>query len=183
IHPPSSIMAPAVSSRAEVRIKAKADDVWAKLIDTSTWSAWNTFVPQAEPIDENDDPKIFKLGTRRRFTAKIHGRSFLLIQKVVEFTTPNDPGIVSKVYRISWAVQGYPHFAFNTLRFNEIEQIETDDGPECVYRTGEDQYGPIAYIVKPIFGSAVEKGLNDWANDLKKAVETQTALNDAAPTQ
>jgi hypothetical protein len=173
-------MAPASSIRTEVRISAPAEKVWAKLIDTSTWPDWNTFIPQAEVLDEpstsSDGPQNLALGSRRRFILTTNGMK-PSIQKVTVFEIPNNDTTDPKLYRICWAVQGYPDSLLRTLRFNEVEEVLTSDGKaECVYRTGEDQWGALAYVVKLMFGKSIEKGIRDWAQDLKKAAENDQMI-------
>ena len=48
-----------------------------------------------------------------------------------------------------------------------------------MYRTGEDQSGPMAYVVRGLFGRAVEKGIRDWAGDLKKVSEAEVESGNA----
>ena len=165
-----------ISVHKEVRIKAPAADVWAKLVDTTTWPEWNSFVSQAELLDttssaRSNRPQVFTLGSRRRFIVNMNGFKQSLIQKVTIFEIPSDGTTGPKIYRISWAIQNYPRYIFNTLRYNEIEEMESSDGPMCIYRTGEDQSGPMAYFVKLAFGKNVERGITNWANDLKAASE------------
>jgi len=169
-------MAPVISIRTEVTIKAPASVVWSKLIDTSTYPTWNTFVPQADTKPANADspnPNFLALGSRSKFHAKLNGRTFPTFQRVSEFSEPETgkPG----VYRISWVSEQYPSFLLTSYRFNEIEEV--DGG--CVYRTGEDQSGPMAYVVRGLFGRAVEKGIRDWAGDLKKVSEAEVESGNA----
>lgn len=100
----------------------------------------------------------------------MRGRKWASRQRVTVFETPQ-PEDVRKVWRISWEVQGYPKFLFRTVRFNEIEEVTAEEGNECVYRTGEDQSGPLAYFVNWVFGRDIEKGIKNWADDLKRTME------------
>lgn len=176
-------MAPPFSFRTELRIKAPAAKVWEILIDTSTWPEWNSFIPLAEDLDvgpgaPEDGPRIFSLGSRRRFHANMGGKTSIIMQKVTKFETPDDNANGPRIYRICWSSQGYPDFIFNTNRWNEVEEVNGDQGPECIYRTGEDQHGPLAYVVKLAVGKQVEKGLQDWANDLKAIAESSGSKRD-----
>jgi hypothetical protein len=166
-------MAPVISTRTEVHIKAPADVVWAKLRDTSTWPDWNTFVSKAEPIDAPSESSVLFLGAKRRFTANIAGTKQSLTQKVVEFWISDESDSGPRRWRICWSIQGYPARLFRTLRWNDIEEVEN----ECIYRTGEDQEGPLAWIVKMTVGKYVEKGIRVWAEDLKKAAEADIIQN------
>ncbi|KAF2475478.1 uncharacterized protein BDR25DRAFT_350845 [Lindgomyces ingoldianus] len=114
------------------------------LINTCIWPEWNSFL-SAEPMDKSDDPKIFKLRTCRRFLVNIHDRKIPSIQKVVVFEIPDDTTDGPRVYR-------------------------TGDGPECIYRTGEEQDGAFPHMIKMAFGKHIEKGINNWANDLKNII-------------
>ncbi|KAF2704698.1 hypothetical protein K504DRAFT_389477 [Pleomassaria siparia CBS 279.74] len=159
--------------RTEVLIKASAEATWNWLIETSHWPEWNTFIPQAEPYPESaSGTSQLELGTSWRFIANMRGGRWKSMQKVTLLEEPK-AGDAKRIYRIYWAVQGYPNFLFRTVRYNEIEEVEADDGGrECIYRTGEDQSGPLAWFIKWVFGSHVEKGINDWAKDLKSAMES-----------
>ncbi|KAF2197385.1 hypothetical protein GQ43DRAFT_444295 [Delitschia confertaspora ATCC 74209] len=170
-------MAPVISINVEVHIKAPATFVWSKLIDTSTYPSWNTFIPQADILDPKDDPhsELLKLGSRRCFHPVINGKKTTSTQRVTVYETPDGFAAGPKKYRICWVVEGFPPFIFNTLRSNEIEEVQEEDGPGCIYRTGEDQFGPMAYVVKMVVGKAVEKGIQQWADDLKKFCEAEYA--------
>lgn len=168
--------------QTEVRIKASAEDIWAYLIDTSTWPTWNTFVSEAQIVDKVDEASGASTrlleGSRRRFMANMKGRKWPSNQRVTEVieasaTNNSEPNEANRLWRVTWVVEGYPNWLFNTVRCNEIEEIVAKEGqePECIYRTWEDQSGPVAYMVKTMFGKDVEKGINDWANDLKRVAE------------
>jgi hypothetical protein len=175
-------MAPVTHIYSEIRIKASAEDTWTYLIDTSTWPAWNTFVSEAQFIDKADEAynasARLRKGSGRRFIVNMKGRKWPSIQRVtacVEASTTNnaEPNEKSRIWRVAWIVEGYPNWLFNTVRCNEIEEVVPKEGEEieCIYRTWEDQSGPLAYIVKTMFGKDIEKGINDWANDLKRFAE------------
>jgi hypothetical protein len=175
-------MAPVTHIYAEVRIKASAVDTWAYLIDTSTWPSWNTFVSEAQLVDKADEvdgaSTRLKEGSRRRFMADMKGRKWPSKQRVttlVEASTTNnaEPNEKNRIWRVNWVVEGYPNWLFNTLRCNEIEEVVPEEGEEteCIYRTWEDQSGPVAHMVKMMFGNDVKKGINNWANDLKRIAE------------
>lgn len=171
-------MAPALSVKDEVRIKAPASLVWSLLTDTSTYPSWNKFVTSADVLDakaDDVDPQYLKLGSRRRFHAKIYGFTAPSLQRVTIYEVPGDMQTGPRIYKIGWVAEGYPSFLFNSLRSNEVEEVEGEDGPECIYRTGEDQFGPLAHVIKTTMGGAIEQGIKLWAINLKEAAEAKAA--------
>jgi hypothetical protein len=168
------IMGPAISIRVETGIKAPASVVWSLLTDTSTYPSWNKFVSSADILDAQPDdphPEILRLHSRRRFHATIHGFKAPSVERVTIFETPDESQNAPRVYRVGWVVEGFPNFVFSTLRTNEVEEVQGEDGPECVYRTGMDQSGPMGYATKLFVGGAVQRGIQQWADDLKVAAE------------
>jgi len=163
-------MAPPIHIRLEAPIKASAEATWNKLIDTSTWPEWNPFVPEATVVDASGaahSSQVLKLDSLIDFVPVLNGKKYPTKQKVTVFEQPSsDEG--KKIYRVSWATQSYPSLLLSTHRFNEIEEVNAS---ECIYRTGEDQWGPLAYITKMLFGTLVEQGIRDWVNGLKQIME------------
>ncbi|KAF2648642.1 hypothetical protein K491DRAFT_612434, partial [Lophiostoma macrostomum CBS 122681] len=183
LHVHSSIptMAPAISIRTEVRIKAPVTEVWIKLIDTSTWPDWNSLVPRAEISDTPPDSNktVLALGCRCHFTVMINGTNRPSTQKVTVFDVPEDGHPGPRIYRITWVIDDYPSILFRTERFNELEEVAGENGPECIYRTGEDQSGPLAYVVKMLFGKAVDQGIRAWPNELKTYIEQKEVSSES----
>ncbi|KAF2020121.1 hypothetical protein BU24DRAFT_419692 [Aaosphaeria arxii CBS 175.79] len=171
-------MAAVISVKTQVTIKAPAREVWETLIDTSTWPQWNSFIPKAEIVNKQEqppegEPQYWKMDQQRKFTAIVAGMKQHPMQKVVAFEEPDPSATGPKAYRICWAVQGYPHFLLNTYRFNEINEVEEEGETYCIYRTGEEQFGPLAHVIKRTIGGQIENGIKAWAEDLKKFMENQ----------
>ncbi|KAH3944629.1 hypothetical protein HBI56_172290 [Parastagonospora nodorum] len=162
------------ASSGPITIKAPAENVWQKLCDTSTWPSWNTFVPKADHVDVLDshtssDQEVWNIGQRRQFHVKMGGKITLRVMEVTAFETPVAEQ-EKRAWKICWSAQGYPDFLLKTVRWNEVEETE---GGGCVYRTGEDMDGVLAYFVKLLAGRAVASGINTWAKDLKDIAEKE----------
>lgn len=162
------------ASSGSITIEAPAENVWQKICDTSTWPSWNTFVPKADHVDVSDAhpssaQHVWNMGQRRQFHVNMGGKITLRVMEVTAFETPAVEQ-EKKTWKICWSAQGYPDFLLKTVRWNEIEETE---GGECVYRTGEDMDGVLAYFVKLFVGSAVTNGIDTWAKDLKDIAEKE----------
>ncbi|PSN71835.1 hypothetical protein BS50DRAFT_236543 [Corynespora cassiicola Philippines] len=162
---------PVISVKAEPAIiKASGKDVWERLTDISTWSSWNSFVPEAEILDAQDaqpssGPRTLALGNRIRFQVNMNGNIQKSDQKVIVYEVPA-AGDEKKAWKICWAYQDLPDFLLRSCRWNEIEQTGEN---ECIYRTGEEMYGPVAYVVKALHGKAVDQGIKNWAEGLQRS--------------
>jgi len=81
---------------------------------------------------------------------------------------------------ITWNTAGMPRFALRTERTNEFsaETWEEDDGvgkkrsvQGCRYRTVETMNGPLAYVVKNMYGTRLQEVFEIWAEDFAAAAE------------
>lgn len=104
--------------------------------------------------------------------AMINGTKRPSWQKVTVYDTPAEDSAAPKIYRITWVLDDvFPNAVFRTERFNELEEYTGETGPETIYRTGEDQSGPVSYMVKMLFGKAVDQGIRAWPDELKEYIE------------
>jgi hypothetical protein len=90
----------------------------------------------------------------------INGTKRPSTQKITVFDVPEEGSLGPLIYRITWVLDDvFPNAVLRTERFNELEEVAGENGPECIYRTGEDQSSPMAYVVKMFFGKASRLGL------------------------
>lgn len=68
-----------------------------------------------------------------------------------------------------------PRFLLRTHRTNEVQDISSlEHGDEmvlCEYKTWEVMAGPMAWIVKGLYGAALQQRFEDWSRDLKRFAE------------
>ncbi|KAJ5692521.1 hypothetical protein N7462_001944 [Penicillium macrosclerotiorum] len=171
-------------------IAAPSTQVWAALLDTSTWPSWNTFVPRvtirSHPDSTDDAPlsPVLRRGTRMIFHVRMDPTSpkpqaardvFLT---VTEFTAPNPstqtPG------RIVWVIDGdvagaMPQMLLNAEREHEVVDMEQDGQAGTMVRNWELQVGWMVYMIKWTMGAKLQANFELWVSDLKKYVEGSTS--------
>ncbi|KAL4897724.1 hypothetical protein BDV59DRAFT_168440 [Aspergillus ambiguus] len=170
-------------------IHASSQEVWEALIDTSTWPAWNSFVPQvtireqpetdaSTPATEPPSP-ILRQGTRMTFHVQMDpsapGRAQDVPLTVVEFAAP-DPA-TKKPGRIVWTGDAHasgtlPGFLLTAERVHEVEEVETG---VTEVRNWEAQVGYLVYVVRWMYGEQLGKNFDTWVRDLKTYVERRGA--------
>lgn len=108
--------------------------------------------------------------------------------KVREISTPSNPGECTatngtassntgEVYRLAWAGIGMPPSFLSAYRVMEVRQLSTSTAGSgaseelCELRTWETMEGPVAYIVKMLYGKLLQTRFEEFAADLKKYAE------------
>lgn len=118
---------------------------------------------------------ILKNGAPLNLQVRMTPGSSLREQKEVvsEFTRPT-PGSGAP-YRICWDAAGTmatPKFMLRAKRENEFHEIPNGEAMvQCEYRTWESMAGPLAHVVKRMFGETLQTRFEDWARDLKAYAE------------
>jgi hypothetical protein len=151
---------------SSVVISAPASRVFSAIVDTANWHKWNTFVPSVEilkqPLGHNDSADKLGVGTDMRFKVYMKSRDSATSSLVQ--VTALDP----EAGKICWKFAGAPSWLLRTERVHEM--IDKEDGT-CEYCTWETFAGPTAYIIRLIYGNALEERFKDWGRDLKRYVE------------
>ncbi|KAE8382847.1 hypothetical protein BDV26DRAFT_210346 [Aspergillus bertholletiae] len=178
-------------------IAAPCQEVWDILTDTSTWPAWNTFVPRVtirdqpgsdpESTSEGFSPKL-QLGTKMTFHVHMDPSSASeqdVGLVVTEFEPPsaNPP----KPGRIVWVADltakgAMPSFLLKAERVHEVEEydVQGEDGQTkrvTEVRNWEGQVGYLVYMVRWMFGTQLKKNFEAWVQDLKQYAEEKTTDN------
>ncbi|KAJ5217078.1 hypothetical protein N7468_010086 [Penicillium chermesinum] len=164
-------------------IAAPPSHVWEVLTDTSTWPAWNTFVPRVTIRSQPDGPAAAPLSPVLRAGTKItfHVCMDPAASKpqppadthliVTEAVAPN-PGAGSPG-RIIWVTDPDAPGAFwrsllNAERVHELKEVE--GGTEV--RNWECQKGYLVHVVKWMYGSLLRTNFQRWVEGLKAQAET-----------
>jgi hypothetical protein len=147
-------------------ISASASTIFSAIVDTANWYKWNTFVPSVEilkqPSNHNDNAEKLGIGTDMRFNVCMKpGGS---ITSSLEQVTVLDP----EAGKICWKFTGAPSWL---LRAERVHEITNKEDNTCEYRTWETFAGPMAYVIRSIYGNVLQDRFNDWANDLKRYTE------------
>ncbi len=161
------------SVSSSVVISASASRIFSTIVDTANWHKWNTFVPRVEilkqPSGHSDSAEKLGIGTDMRFQVfmKPGGSATSSLEQV----TVLDPA----AGKICWKFTGTPSWLLRSERVHEI--TDKDDGT-CEYRTWETFAGPIAYIIRLIYGNVLQERFKDWGRDLKRYVEEAWGLSE-----
>ena len=165
-----------VSPSAQVHIAAPASHVFKVLLDTSSWPEWNSFCPQVDvtPASSSSNSEGLDVGAIMNLHVRMTPSSGLRQQKVsvtelrrsqAEESNALDDASGMPCYTVSWQVEGMPQWLLRGFRTSEVKGSE--DGEESEFRTWEFQAGPLARVVKLIYGTTLQERFQDWADDLK----------------
>ncbi|KAI9658507.1 MAG: hypothetical protein M1831_003945 [Alyxoria varia] len=174
---------------ASVQINAPASRVFQLHGTPETWPDWNSFAPECVKHERASDP-----GTSG--DKDVPSKEMVAVGDKVTFRVRMTPGggfngvtvVISEVYRpgdqetgregqsntdedafgITWYPIGLPQFLLRGTRWTEIRDL--GEG-KCEFKTWECQAGPLAYMVKSLYGKTLQERFEDWANDLKKKAE------------
>jgi hypothetical protein len=173
---------------SSTHINAPTTKVWGALTDTSTWPAWNSFVPRVtirsqpskttndatndelSPILQNDTRFIFHVrmdptstSTKPQAATDVYGR-------VTECTPPNAE--TGEMGRIVWGVDPDAPGAMSTslLKAERVHELKTVEGGTEV-RNWEAQTGWLVYVVRLMYGQRLRDNFQLWVDDLRKFVE------------
>ncbi|KAI2630126.1 hypothetical protein GGS21DRAFT_217358 [Xylaria nigripes] len=167
-------------------ISAPAKAVLAKVLDLSSYEAWNTFVPSAtltspSPAPAPDQsPELRDIvsssniapGARIRFQAvMVPGGSARAVDLEVTFLETFEAGGGKGTgYRVVWKAMGFPHFLLHSERVQEFVEdgVGEDGGVRTRYLCWETFGGWLAYLVPR---TQLEDGFGRWMDGLKGAVE------------
>lgn len=174
--------------------KASVTSVWNTLIDTSTWPEWNRLIPKviinSQPDQEEKTPlsPVFQLGTKFSLlfntnadietnnAPPLEESSLVMLKSVITVFEPPNPE-KNKRGRIAWAVDteaegSWPKWLVYAERVHEIYQDEGEDGNVKI-EDWELQTGVMAYGVRWMMGSKLERLRQVWIENLKSFVEAR----------
>ncbi|KAF1975031.1 hypothetical protein BU23DRAFT_86520 [Bimuria novae-zelandiae CBS 107.79] len=199
--PPSSGLSTRTVSRsdailtlaASITISAPAEQVFATILDTSTYPSWCTFVPRvgikSQPSGVDSSSQILHLGTSFTFYAvmdsskpnkeaatNLHIMDISTPEKQSEYI-PKDvlesdrtyTADLGRVYRVAWG--GHEGFFTGVLRFERFHEIIVTGQNECEVRNWEIMGGILAHAVKWLYKDTLQKKFEDWNRELKAFCE------------
>ncbi|KAI1748060.1 hypothetical protein F4782DRAFT_534777 [Xylaria castorea] len=164
-----------------------------KVMDLSSYGAWNTFVPSASlttpgnndslPVapeelrDLASRPGYVSPGAKVRFDAvMVPGGASRAVDLEVTFLEAFDidddevdGGKKKKGYRVVWKALGVPHFLLHSERVQEfVEDVAPDGTVVTRYMCWETFGGVLGYVLPR---AQIESGFQRWMDGLKKVVE------------
>ncbi|PSR88571.1 hypothetical protein BD289DRAFT_432096 [Coniella lustricola] len=184
-------------------IAAPPTTVASVIFDHAAWPEWNTWIPRCTvtsspslPSSDNTqhnspfhDPKYIQPGAK--LTIKVHldpARSWTNSDQSMDVTllepftvesgaapggnADDTASSTNKGWRIAWKQTSTPAMLLRTERVQEM----VDDGRGGTeYTCWETMYGPLASVVRLTTGAMLEKGFQQWTDDLKTRAETLAA--------
>ncbi|RAL02891.1 SRPBCC domain-containing protein [Aspergillus ibericus CBS 121593] len=174
-------------------IDAPLQDVWDTLVDTSTWSAWNKFVPavtirqQPESDATQNVSPILQMGTKMTFHVNMNPTSSQsqpnqeAMLTVAERSPPTSSRNLGRIVWVNDApAQGRIMASLLTAeRVHELSEVEVPGADGQVrrmteVRNWEAQVGALAYVVRWMYGTRLAECFDLWVQDLKEYVENKT---------
>ncbi len=150
------------SARAEIEIAAPIDVVWATMIDTAAYPAWNPFIVEVGRPDGDDRP--LRLGDRVVLHVRWHdGGKARATERVTALDPPGAGGTALLEYEY-----GGPIAALGLVRGRRQQQLTALADGATRYTTHENLRG-IASRFAPI--AKVQDGFERHAAALKAAAE------------
>lgn len=174
--------------------KASVTSVWNTLIDTSTWPEWNRLVPKVIINSQPDQTEtvplspIFQRGTKfsllfnTNADTDIDGNappleesSLVMLKSVITVFEPPNPE-KNQRGRIAWAVDtqaegSWPKWLVYAERVHEIYHDEEDGNVKI--DDWELQTGVMAYVIRWMMASKLERLRQVWIENLKSFVEAR----------
>ncbi|KAF2962959.1 hypothetical protein GQX73_g10616 [Xylaria multiplex] len=171
----------AVACSTEIR--APALTCLEKVLDLSSYSTWNTFVPSAlltapGHVDESLPAELKALASRPGYVSR---------GAKVRFNAVMTPGGASRAvdleatfleafdvhgrsaYRVVWKAAGIPYFLLHSERVQEfVERVAEDGSVSTSYSCWETFGGCLGYVLPR---AQIEGGFARWMDGLKKAAE------------
>ncbi len=139
-------------SSDEITINAPVELVWKILLDFDKYPDWNSFCPSIK----NDS---LEMGSPVEMMVDLgHGPS-----PQVEYICRVEPEEC-----IAWAMTNKPEDPVHAVRSQYLKRINASS---CSYITVDEFGGPEVSAMMDAFASAVEKGFNQCALDLKARAE------------
>ena len=149
-----------------VVISASPSRIYSTIVDTKNWHKWNTFVPVVEilkqPPGHSNSNETLEIGTDMRF--EVHMKPGGSATSSREQVTVLDP----EAGKICWKFTGTPSWMLRAERVHTI--LDNGDG-QCEYCTWETFAGPMAYIIRSIYGNVLQDRFTDWGRELKRYAE------------
>ncbi|KAI0007050.1 hypothetical protein F4779DRAFT_593990 [Xylariaceae sp. FL0662B] len=155
------------------------------MLDTTTYPSWNRWIPRVLISTPNNSAPsmpatLAHLASKpeqmllpdTKFTFEVHldsqvQHSDLIVTVLNDYESDGRKGL-----RVCWKTRNDPWYlrAERTQDFLEGTDGETD------YFCYETFYGPVAWVVKTFFGSALTDGFKLWMEGLKKAAEEKAKV-------
>lgn len=151
--------------RAETRIDAPLDVVWAVMLDTDSYGEWNPFVFRAEcPNPPNSPPDVGD--PIRLHVAFGNGKQAISPERISVVDAPRDVDGVRRA-TLAYVYEGLPA-KLRLVRGTRFQRLSQAPGGPTVYETVEEFSGPLVPLAGP---ARVEEGFRRHAAALKDRAE------------
>jgi len=137
--------------QATATIHAPLERVWAILVDSDHYGAWNTFVPSMQTDLQVGSPLIMR----------VHMRKGLRVKMAVTVSA------VDPLQRLAWKTK-FPRWF---LRSERLQLVTALDAGTTLYWTGESFAGFCAPVLKALLGKDLQRGFEAVAQNLKTHAE------------
>lgn len=170
---------------AQVRIRAPAKNVYAILTDLARYGEWNSFVQGADVTAPASGFASPMPSVGDKVTLHVLMKSEPLTDAKVVVREVSHPLSHSgqdqakeregeeKPHRLAWAGDGFPAFLLSAYRVMEVRPAAADGsgGGGCEFRTWETMSGPLAHVVKGLYGGVLQARFEEMAADLRVRAE------------
>ena len=163
----------AFTVRAVTIVKATPTAVLDSLLDTSSYPAWNNFVPTVDL----PHPSSGRLAADVLFTEHVdmfgQGKPSGLVKMKLLMTTlkEKDEHNGTKTFEVVWLGKAYPDWA---LRSERVHAISCDRQGVTTYDVWETFSGPLAVFVQLFVGGVLVKRFKQWNEELRDHTEART---------
>ncbi|MET0839970.1 MAG: SRPBCC domain-containing protein [Marmoricola sp.] len=148
--------------RASVEIDAPLDEVWAVMLDTASYAAWNPFVVRAECASPPrvGDPIVLHV----RWAT---GRGTTSPERISVIEDPHDDGKGVRRATLAYVYEGLPA-KLGLVRGTRFQRLAQEPGGPTRYDTVEEFSGPLVRLAGP---GRVQDGFRRHAEALKRRCE------------
>lgn len=193
-HPSSAVLC--VS--AGIRIAAAPSHSFSQLRDTQTWPTWNSFCPRVDieqpgssknSVAEGRSSLVLRNGTKMTLHVRMAAdkpdalTETKLVVTACSGDVANADADAEGLLSVTWSTAGMSRFALRTERTNEFRAETWEDASGqvvrgCRYATMEVMTGPLAYVVKNMYGDRLQEVFEKWAEDFAAWAEETLARSE-----
>lgn len=149
--------------RAAIEIDAPLDQVWAVMLDTASYGAWNPFIERAEcpSPPQVGDPIVLHVRWR-------NGRGARSPERISVIEPPHDDEGVCRA-TLAYVFEGWPA-KLGLVRGTRTQRLTQRPGGPTRYDTIEEFSGPLVALAGP---ARVEDGFRRHAAALRERCERE----------
>lgn len=161
-----------MNPRATVTIDAPLETVWAVMLATWEYAAWNPFVERAETAQPARVGNPIVLHVRWA-----NGRAARSPERISALEPPSLGVDGSRTALLSYVYEGLPA-RLGLVRGTRHQRLTQDDGGPTTYDTVEEFTGPLVRLAGP---ERVADGFRRHAEALRREAESQSRQGKSPP--